>query len=72
MGFCGQLIGARRVGRHLTTEPEFYGFRKRIQHRYNHCQQSQHQHVHRRSELQIRRLVVLISRGRKGTTSRMT
>ena len=23
MGFCGQLVGASRVGRHLTTEPGF-------------------------------------------------
>ena len=60
-----QLVGASRVGRHLTTEPELYGFRKRIRHRYNHCQQSQHQHVHRRPELQIRRLGVLIGRERK-------
>ena len=60
MGFCGQLVGASRVGRHLTTEPKLYGFRKRIRHRYNYCQQSQHQFVHRRPELQIRRLVVLL------------
>jgi hypothetical protein len=25
MGFCGQLVGASRVGRHLATEPELYG-----------------------------------------------
>jgi hypothetical protein len=24
MGFCKQLVGASRVGRNLTTEPEFY------------------------------------------------
>ena len=53
------------VGRHLTTEPELYGFRKRIRHQYDHCQKSQHQHVHRRPELQIRRLGVLIGRERK-------
>ena len=57
----------------LLQKAEFYGFRKRIRHRYNHCQQSQHQHVHRRPELQIRRLGVLIRQADgKGTTSRMT
>jgi hypothetical protein len=64
MGFCRQLVGASRVGRNFTTEPELHGFWNRIRHRYNCCQQSQHQFVHRRPELQIRRLGVLIKRSR--------
>jgi hypothetical protein len=66
VGFRGQLVGPSRVGLHPTAEPELHCGEqcdcRSVRQRHDQRQQSQHQHVHRRPELQVRRRLVVTAR----------